>query len=192
MTNGILPQAPQPLKEVYGFVVGVIDQQAVQRIANAVTIATNSGVEWVHLLFQTSGGMVGDGICVYNIFRAAPMTIKLYNAGSIASVGVIAYLGASERNTSANATFMIHKTFFSPIGATSDRLQAAANAAILDDQRVESILHKHISLTEESWGTHKVADLWLSADEALKVGLATKIEEFSPPKGQTLFYLGPP
>jgi ATP-dependent protease ClpP protease subunit len=73
-----------------------------------------------------------------------------------------------------------------------DRLQAAANTAILDDQRIEAILHSHIALPQEKWEVHNVADLWLSADEALGAKLATEIDEFAPQKGEQLFYLGPP
>jgi ATP-dependent protease ClpP protease subunit len=178
-------------KDVYGFFAGPIDQQAVQRFSNALTLAVNGGVERVHLLFQTAGGIVGDGVCLHNIFRSAPVEIHLYNAGSIASIGVIAYLGAKLRKASANSTFMVHRTYFSPVGATSDRLQSAANTAILDDQRIEGILHQHITLSQDKWDIHKVADLWLSADDGLRAGLVTEIADFCPPKGIQLFYLGP-
>jgi len=38
-----------------------------------------------------------------------PLTITLYNAGQISSIGVIAYLGAKHRLTSKSATFMLHR-----------------------------------------------------------------------------------
>jgi ATP-dependent Clp protease, protease subunit len=192
MVYEISPQTIKAPKEVHGFFAGPIDQQAVQRVTNALTIATNNGVDEIHLLFQTTGGIVGDGICIYNVFRTSPVRISLYNAGSVTSIGVVAYLGAGKRKSSTRATFMIHRTYFSPVGATSDRLQAAANTAILDDQRIEAILHSHVTLPQEKWDIHNVADLWLSADEALEAKLATEIDEFTPPKGEQLFYLGPP
>jgi ATP-dependent protease ClpP protease subunit len=86
---------------------------------------------------------------------------------------------------------MIHKTYFSPVSATADRLQSAADTALLDDRRIEAILHEHVKLSDEKWNVHKAADLWLSADDALKAGLVTEIDDFSPPKGGQLFYLGP-
>jgi ATP-dependent protease ClpP protease subunit len=90
MSNGIA--ASQLPKHIYGIFAGPIDQQAIQRISNAVTIAVNNGVENMHLLFQSTGGMVGDGVFLYNLFRSVPIDITLYNVGSIASIGVIAYL----------------------------------------------------------------------------------------------------
>ena len=89
MTNGVAPDAP---KELYGMFAGPIDQAAAQRISNAMTLAINNGVEGIHLLFQSGGGNVGDGIYIFNLFRSLPISLTLYNAGSIASVAVIAYL----------------------------------------------------------------------------------------------------
>jgi ATP-dependent Clp protease protease subunit len=192
MTNGIPAQQPQPIKQVYGYFTGNIDQQAVQRVANALMIATNNGVEDIHMVFQTTGGIVGDGICIYNLFQSSPINIHLYNVGSIASIGVIAYLGADERKCTTHATFMIHKTHYSPVQATAERLQSATNAAILDDARIEKILHDEITLDQEKWEAHKYADLWLTAEEALKSCLATEIADFYIPPKTQIFYLGPP
>jgi ATP-dependent protease ClpP protease subunit len=44
-------------------------------------------------------------------------------------------------------------------------------------------------LPDNLWDVHKVTDLWLSAEEAVKYGLATEIADFAPPKGEQLFYL---
>jgi ATP-dependent Clp protease, protease subunit len=189
MTNGVAPDAP---KELYGMFAGPIDQAAAQRISNAMSLAINNGVQGIHLLFQSGGGNVGDGIYIFNLFRSLPISLTLYNAGSIASIAVIAYLGAAKRITTSNATFMVHRTYFSPVGATSGKVQSAANTAILDEKRIESILQSKLKLPEDKLKLHSVADLWLSADEAVAAGLATSIGDFSPPKGQRMFYIGAP
>jgi ATP-dependent Clp protease protease subunit len=192
MTDGTPIQQPKAPKPAYGYFVGNIDQQAVQRIANALTLATNNGVDEIHLLFQTAGGIVGDGICIYNLFQTSPINICLYNVGSVASIGVIAYLGADDRKCTTHASFMIHKTYYSPVQATAERLQSATNAAILDDARIEKILHDELTLDQEKWEAHKYADVWLSADDALKSCLATELADFYIPPQTQIFYLGPP
>ena len=186
MTNGILPP-----NEVWGIFAGGIDQQTVQRMANAVTVASNNGVGRVHLAFQTAGGLIGDGVCLYNLFKALPLELVVYNIGSIQSVGVMAFLGAKHRKASPRATFMIHRSYASPLAATSDRLQAMAQGLILDDERCERILRDHVNLDDDQWAMHRVADVWLSAEEAKKVGLVTEIGDFAPPKGTQLLYVGP-
>jgi ATP-dependent Clp protease protease subunit len=191
MADAVTPQQPQAPKRAHGYVIGMIDQQATQRIANALMVAKNNGIDEIHMMFQSAGGIVGDGICIYNMFRSAPLGIILYNAGTVASIGVLAYLGADERKVSKNGAFMIHRSSYSGTAVTLNRIQAVANSLLLDDQRTEDILRTHITLPEDKWDVHKVADLWLSADEATTAGLADDISDFTPPAGEQLFYLGP-
>lgn len=190
MTDSAEAALTQPDKEVYGIFAGVIDQIAVGKVANAAAITSGTGVTHCHMAFQTMGGSVQDGIALYNIFKAFPVPITLYNVGSIASAGVIAYMGAPDRASSALATFMIHRTVSTLQGMSSDRIRAAARSVDLDDERTEQVFNA-IRLTEADKAVHKIADLWLSANEAQTAGLVTKIAEFAPPKGTQLFYLGP-
>src|SRR4051794_30276298 len=96
----------QPVaQEIYAAFAGQIDQGAVQRIFQSFAGAMTNKISGVHLLFQSAGGFIGDGVCLYNFFRAMPIDLTLYNAGSVCSAAVIAYLGAKKRKTSAYATF---------------------------------------------------------------------------------------
>ena len=125
MPNGP-PAQPHMPQHVYATFSGVIDHQAVQRIFQGFSTAIRGGVEHVHLLFQSTGGAVGDGVALYNFFRALPIELSLYNIGTVASIGAIAYLGAKIRKTSAHATFMVHRTQLPPQTATAERLHALA------------------------------------------------------------------
>jgi ATP-dependent Clp protease, protease subunit len=185
-TGNVLPA------ELYGLFAGAIDQLAVQRFHNALTIATQGGVKKVHVLFQTTGGYVGDGISLYNLFRVSPVEIALYNVGSIQSVGVIAYLGAAERLASQYGAFMIHRAYLSPVAATSDRMSAASGQLSLEDARTEAIFKNTAEIPQEKWEQHKYADVWFSADDAVKYKVAHKIAEFAPPPNTRLFNVWPP
>jgi len=190
MTNGpITPPTPQPQMpaELFAAFVGIIDQASVQRIIAGLGAAMANKVQRVHLLFQSTGGTVGDGIRLYNFLYRLPVEISLYNIGTVASIGALAYLGAKIRKTSPSATFMLHRTQVSPGGATEERLQALAKNVTLDDARTETILRARLKLPNDLWEMHKVADLWLSAEEAVKYGLATEIGEFAPPFGSQIF-----
>jgi ATP-dependent Clp protease, protease subunit len=192
MTDTSDAQAGQPPNEVFGIFAGPVDQAAVSRIGNAAAITSSSRVTHVHLAFQTTGGSVSDGVALYNIFRCLPIPLTLYNIGSVQSAGVMAFLGAPTRCVSAHGTFMIHRTTSPPVAATSDRLEVMMQSVLLDDTRTESIFSSaNLNLTKAQKQIHKFADLWLSADEAIKAGVASHIREFAPPKGIQLFFLGP-
>lgn len=191
MTNGPITKPPQPSNEIYGLFAGGMDQLSVGHITNVIAIACSNNVTHLHLAFQTRGGTLPDGMALYNIFKAAPIDLTLYNIGSVASAGVIVYLGATRRAASAHSTFMIHRTISPAIGTTSERLHAMAQSVILDDARAAAIFAaSQLKITDAQEATHKVADLWLSANEAKAANLATEIKEFAPPKGTQLFFVG--
>ena len=188
MANGLLglPKTP-PKNEVYAVFAGVIDQAAVQRIFGGITAASNNSVDHIHLMIQSGGGNIGDGICLYNLFRTLNMGLTVYNCGQVCSIATLVYLGAKERKTSAHATFMMHRSYVSPVGATSDRLQSVTQSLALDDQRTEAIFRDMLKLSDDQWATHRYSELWFSADDAIKSNLATEIGEFAPPIGQKIF-----
>ena len=90
-----------------------------------------------------------------------------------------------------HASFMIHRTTSPPVGTTSDRLHAVIKSVIIDYARIEAIFKDaKLKITSEQQDIHRVADLWLSAEEAISASLATDIGEFAPPKGTQLFFVG--
>jgi ATP-dependent Clp protease protease subunit len=182
--------APPPLgpRVVHATFAGPIDQASVQRIFTGFGIALGSGVQSIHLLFQSAGGMVGDGVALYNYFKSLPVDLHLYNAGTVASIATIAFLGAKQRYAAASATFMIHKTRFAPgAGTNAAQLRAMAEMADIDDTRTRAILQDHLVLPENRLNEHLDSEVPFTAAAALECGLVTAIEDFSPPPGGQLF-----
>ncbi len=175
--------------DVYAVFAGNIDQDAVQRITRGISLATQNNVKNLHILMQSTGGFIADGVCLFNFLRSCPIGVTLYNAGSVQSIAAIAYLGAKCRKTSAYATFMLHRSYASPQGATSDKLQSMVHGLTIDDERVESILREHVKIPKEKWEIHKNADIWFTAKEAVECGLANEVGEFSPPIGAQIYSL---
>lgn len=85
----------------------------------------------MHAVFQSTGGGIGDGICLYNVFKALSIDLTLYNTGHVASIAVLAYLGAKHRKVSRHAAFMIHRTQTTTQSANTQTVQAFAKSAVL-------------------------------------------------------------
>jgi ATP-dependent Clp protease, protease subunit len=186
MATAQTPPALPPI--VYGTFVGAINQESLQKLFNTFAIAMNSKtVKHIHLIFQTSGGFIGDGIALYNYFKALPIDLTLYNTGTVASIGVIAYLRAKTRKTSKYSAFTIHRTQRNPGTTTANVLKSNAESAALDDKRTEAILREHLKLPAEKWDDFDHYDLSFSAQEAVEMGLAQEVLEFSPPAGTNIF-----
>ncbi len=185
--NNQPPSAPSPALQAYGVFSDNINQASVQRIFAVFAGAMERKFTHVHLLFQSIGGSVGDGICLYNFFKSLPLNLTIYNPGNVHSSAVVAYLGAKKRKTSARGTFMIHRTGSGSQFATIPRLRGIEKSLILDDERIESILKEHIKLEAADWDKLNLQEVYFSGEEAVKIGLAHEIGDFSPPFG-TLIY----
>jgi ATP-dependent Clp protease protease subunit len=180
-------QVPNLPESVYGVFCGGIDQATAQKFVNTLTVAMGGKVQHVHLLFQTAGGYIADGVFLYNFFRSIPIELTLYNVGQVSSIGVIAYLGAANRKVCKSATFMIHRSTNSAQFATATKLQHTAKSLILDDERTENIVRAHVNLPPKLWSKIKHHDVYFSGEEAIQFGLADGFAEFSPPAGSHVF-----
>jgi ATP-dependent Clp protease protease subunit len=173
--------------EMYATMSGILDQAAIQRILASFGMASQKGVVKMHVMFQSTGGAVGDGICLYNYFRNLPIDLTIYNMGAVSSIAVVAYLGAKKRKVNRHSHFSIHRTQTTTQSAPTDLLQAFVQSAVLFDQTSESILREHIDMPAEKWSHYNHNDLWLSADDAIKYG--DEIADFAPPLGTTIYTL---
>jgi len=183
-----LPATLPPLpSEIYAVFNGPLDQETVTRIFNGLTAASTNGVKQFHLLFQSQGGGIAESITLFNLFRALPFELTLYNTGTVASGATLAYLGAKKRKASAHALFMIHRTQTTTQCANTQAIKSLADSAVINDQRMEAILRQHITMPSEKWFQLDYRDILFTAEEAVKAGIADEIGEFSPPSGSRLF-----
>ena len=178
-----------PIPEtLYGVFCGDINAATTQKFIQNLTFASNAGVKNLHIVIQSWGGFVGDGVFLYNFLRSFPVDITLYNIGQIASAGVLAFLGAKHRKTTKNAIFMIHKSSFtSPQAITSQKLERVQKGLILDDARIDDIFRERLRLPDETWVDLIHHDVNISSEDAIKFGIADEIGEFSPEPASKVF-----
>ena len=174
-----------PGREAWYTLSGDVNNDMVRRVFNAAADMTADGVDTAHVLLQSHGGYVSDGICLHNYLRHLGVRFVMYNDGAVASIAVALYLVGSHRVAAETARFMLHKSHASPApGCGIGELRIMAEGLAADDLRTESILRKELSLSVDQWNIHAHADLHLTASEALKVGLAHTLGYFSPPRGE--------
>lgn len=141
---------PKPSNRLYGVFAAGIDPETAKRFANNLAGATSKGFTEAHIQIQTQGGSVADGIFLYNLVKASPIPITVYNGGTIASIGTVFLLGAQRRVASETALFMIHRTTFATLGIPRELLSELAAVAQLEDDRTLEILQRHVKLTDKS------------------------------------------
>ncbi len=175
---------------VFATMVGEINQASAASLTRSVSLMTQNGFPELHLLLQSTGGTVSEGVYLYNFLRLMRIKTHIYNVGSIASAAALLYLGASSRIASQHSTFMIHRPQSPSQGGNSPYLAAATESLALDDRRMDAIVRKHLTLSDERWRVYEHNYLWLSAEDALASGMATAIGDFAPPIGASVFVFG--
>jgi ATP-dependent Clp protease protease subunit len=185
--NNMSEDQAKQQKEAWFTLSGDVNSDMVHRVFEAVSMMTEDGIETAHVLVQSNGGYVSDGLCLYNFIANAPVEFVMYNGGAVASIAVILFLSGTRRYASETARFMIHKSHAtaSP-GSRPDALNIIVEGLRADDARTEAILRKHIELTPEQWGIHQYGDLHLNGRDAKTAGLVDEVKDFAPPKGASL------
>ena len=177
----------RPDGHAYFTLSGDVNSDMVRRVFDAVADMSEDHVTTAHVLIQSNGGYVSDGICLYNFLSKLPIKFVTYNAGAVASIAVTLFLSGAKRYASDTARFMVHKSHAtaSP-GARPDALKIIVDGLRADDLRTERILKEHVTLSNEQWAVHAYSDLHLTAAEALATGLIDGVADFAPPKGRRL------
>jgi ATP-dependent Clp protease protease subunit len=166
----------------------MIDDDGATRLASALNLAVNDGVEEVHLCMSSPGGYVHSGIYIYNHMRALPVRVIAYNTGSVASIAVAIFVGAAERYCSQHGVFMIHPTSFPQLtGMTAPLLQSTLDGALADDARTEAILRERASVPEAILTDRRARDVYINATDAVTYGLVQEVREFALPDGHQVF-----
>jgi ATP-dependent Clp protease protease subunit len=163
---------------------GDVNSDMVHRVFEAMSTMSADGIETAHVLLQSNGGYVSDGLCLYNYMRNSPIEFVMYNAGAVASIACTVFLAGSRRYCSNTARFMVHKSHASASpGARPDALHIIVEGLRADDARTESILRQYVELTSDQWAIHQYSDLHLTANDAVTARMVNEIRDFSAPRG---------
>jgi ATP-dependent Clp protease protease subunit len=106
----VITMDSKPISEAWLTFAGFIDNQACNRLFGHIGQIIQAKLSRIHLLIQSGGGIVGDGIAMYNVLSRLPIEVVTYNAGAAESIAVLPYLAGKTRRVSKNATFMIHRS----------------------------------------------------------------------------------
>lgn len=177
-------EIPAPT-EWFGVFCGEINQHTAGRAADFLAKAQSGQATKVHLLLQSQGGSVQDGVFLYSLLKSLQLDVSVYNGALVASAAATFFLGAPRRVVSPRGVFVVHKTS-NAVGGTATRLEKNLETLAIDDKRTEEILRETCEIPDEAWQEMKYHDVWVTPEKAIKWKLATEIGHFAIPKGQPL------
>ena len=128
----------------------------------------------IDLHVNSPGGLVFDGITIYNLLKQHPANVTTYIDGLAASISSVIALAGDKVIMAENALFMIHKASGGIYG-NSDDMRYYADML---DKVNGSIATTYISRTkkdESEINDLMAAETWFNAEEALAAGFIDEI-----------------
>lgn len=121
-------------------------------LVNLIKKSLKESVTEVHLLISTTGGIIPNGIGLYNFLRSLPMKIIAYNIGNVDSIGNVLFLAGEERYACPQSTFLMHgvKTQMPMIDKLEQPiLSEKLNGILVDQKRIAAIITENSDYTSE-------------------------------------------
>ena len=125
------------------------------------------------------------GINIYNVLKALPFELEIYNVGNIDSIGNVIFQAGNKRFASTHCTFLFHGVTSSPSTEPMGELtlNERLNSVRADQARITKVLEETTKM-----GHAEIEDLFLhsetkTAENALEEGIVDKIRDPQIPDG---------
>ena len=130
----------------------------------------------IELYLSTQGGTCYDGIALHDVIESSSTPVEVICTGKIMSMGVIVALGAKVRKAYRNTTFMIHQVQGLSIGSLREMEDTLAEVCRINTM-LFTIIQDKTKVSEEQLNDvlNNKKDWFLTADEALNLGILTEI-----------------
>jgi ATP-dependent Clp protease, protease subunit len=142
-------------------------------------------VDNIFLHLNSPGGVVWDGIAIYNLLKQNSARVNVSIEGLAASIASVVAMAGDEVTMAENAMMMIHNPWGITIGNAGDHRAAADMLDKIGDSIILAYLDKQKkTMPDEEMDPQKKkmaglmdAETWMSAQEAMDHGLIDKIGE---------------
>ena len=170
----------------------LVNPQTTSAFLAAITNSVNEGRDEIHVLLSTPGGQVSDGITIYNMIRALPVPVVMYNVGNVNSLGNVVFQSGKRKVAAPSSSFMFHGVGFKIQQGTRMELKELQEkvAALKNDQSlISDIMVKHTKLSSDDVDGLFLNMAFVGAQDALKRGITDEVTEINPPPGMPIQHL---
>ena len=130
----------------------------------------------IKIFINSPGGDADAGFAIYDMVKFVVPSVKIICTGITASAAVIILLASTKKNRYSlpNARILIHQPSAGVHGSASD-IQIEASEILKCREKINSLISKETGQTTEKVEKDTKRNYWMSAEEALKYGLISKV-----------------
>lgn len=138
-------------------------------------------VQVIDLHINSGGGDVFEASAIYNMLKRHKARIEVHIDGLAASAASVIAMAGDKVTMPQNAMMMIHNMWTIVMGNHNDLRKAADEAEKISDATVkQSYLNKNPNLDADKLAQMLDNETWLTADEALELGLIDEVVTATP------------
>ena len=183
------PEAPEPIETIadrlafksrFVMLFGEINHAVARAACTRLIALAQDSAEPITMLISSPGGHVESGDAIHDIVRFVRAPVTTVGTGWVASAGTHVFLAAPKerRLCLPNTRFMIHQPGGGAGGPATD-IAIQAKEILRTRERIARVIAKETGQPFEKVLVDMERDFWLSAPEAIKYGLVSKIIETS-------------
>jgi hypothetical protein len=146
---------------------------------------------WERTRVLASSSSTAQGIAIYNMLRALPVSVTTYNIGSVNSIGNVIFLAGSKRYASRTSSFMFHGVGFDVQTARfeekmlKERLQGLQN----DQKLIADIIVRHTKISAVEAEKLFLEAAFVGTAEAKRLGIIDDVLDIQIPPGAPFLQL---
>lgn len=149
------------------------DETSADSFRREIQNLASDGVTELNVHIDSYGGAVSAGWAIYNILKDFPGTVNTFADGFVASAAVYPFLAGKNRAANPMSAFFLHQAWTIADG-NADELRKAAD----DLEKFTAIgleAFAAVGIDKEKVLKLEKEETWLTASEALELGLATEV-----------------
>ena len=157
-----------------------VTKKMAQQIMTQLLLLEAENNDDIKMYINSPGGDADAGFAIFDMMRFVKPKIKAICAGVAASAAVIILLGARKENRLSlpNARVLIHQPSTGIHGTAAD-IQIEATEILKCREKINRLISVETGQAMEKVESDTKRNFWMSAEEALKYGLVSKIIQTS-------------
>lgn len=133
-------------------------------------------VSTINLSINSGGGSVFDGIAIYNMLKSHKATVNVYIEGLAASIASVIAMAGDTITMRSGSMMMVHMPWTLSQG-NAEEMRKTADTLEKTGDNIVNIYSERTGISSDDIRNIMNAETWLSAEEAVDQGWATKLDK---------------
>ena len=157
---------------------GEISEESVGSLILQLQYLSRQSAEEITLYINSPGGLVADGLALYDVMKGIANPIRTVCVGTAASMGALLFLSGNQRDILPHSRVMLHDPLISGgVGGSALKVDRLSRNLMKTREITAAIIAQHTGKRLEEIYEVTANDTYFDAKEAVAFGLADRIIE---------------